>query len=804
MVSTSVNPTQIQNFLTLSSNELISPGSQNAQFFKYTKHDLPHILHNIKQERESDKRCFSEMQQTFQDIQKHLGFLKSSFEDLFIQIDPIARKYAKTESSSQTNICIQLQNWEASRRNILNSIEIDDSIKVIAEKFLNVQDSEHRCALEDAKTKLTRYHSQVNTLVEQNREKIVSTGFTSEDDERKIVASNCPELLLDTRRLQKSLNYLINHSLSLQESKVSLFEKLIGENCSVSDIRKINTQNKMKLDDHETDLEHGITDAVEISGCSLVKIRVSDNKKAEHMTSNSAGLIKAGILHKKPKHPHIRQLWPKRYVVIKSNKLFIYRSEKQALKEKSPDKNIEEFDLMVTCAKQDHDSTTFEIISPTKTLRFQVPEKSMETAAHWTHSINSANTEITKSYLNSDENKIADNTSPKFTNSAKLPTNIKKMEVVCNKISAKNRTCFDCGARDPEWMSINLGIVVCIECSGQHRKLGSDVSRIKSLNLDIFSSFELLLPLSIGNTSLNSELSFDHDLKISAKYIRENYQPNNYSPGRFKKEQLNELLLIALHTRNPCKLLALCLCYKTEIIKNKILIRLLVDFLCSWNAQKTSLFYSSCVAVILQQKMISCSKTQAVVLESCDRDCQHALLWYNFSTEFIGVDKLNSDLTSSVLVYPPNFEIDFNEEFGAHDSEQDNNETLGNLQITRGEAEVLSFENFSQEHSSSINRSNHHRSASNLPEKDKPSKNQNSLLNTSIPALPIMSKPYLWIARALYDCKAENPDELVFLKNELILVQEREDDSWLTGCILHQPHRVGFFPECYTTKVEQI
>jgi len=37
---------------------------------------------------------------------------------------------------------------------------------------------------------------------------------------------------------------------------------------------------------------------------------------------------------------------------------------------------------------------------------------------------------------------------------------------------------------DPDWASINLGIVLCIECSGIHRNLGTHVSRIRSLDLD--------------------------------------------------------------------------------------------------------------------------------------------------------------------------------------------------------------------------------------------------------------------------------------------------------------------------------
>ena len=47
-----------------------------------------------------------------------------------------------------------------------------------------------------------------------------------------------------------------------------------------------------------------------------------------------------------------------------------------------------------------------------------------------------------------------------------------------------NQFCADCKAPDPDWSSINLGIVVCIECSGIHRSLGVSVSKVRSLPLD--------------------------------------------------------------------------------------------------------------------------------------------------------------------------------------------------------------------------------------------------------------------------------------------------------------------------------
>ncbi|KAJ2962190.1 hypothetical protein NQZ79_g2680 [Umbelopsis isabellina] len=47
-----------------------------------------------------------------------------------------------------------------------------------------------------------------------------------------------------------------------------------------------------------------------------------------------------------------------------------------------------------------------------------------------------------------------------------------------------NLYCADCGENNPEWCSINLGVLLCIECSGIHRSLGTHVSKVRSLTLD--------------------------------------------------------------------------------------------------------------------------------------------------------------------------------------------------------------------------------------------------------------------------------------------------------------------------------
>jgi Putative GTPase activating protein for Arf len=41
-----------------------------------------------------------------------------------------------------------------------------------------------------------------------------------------------------------------------------------------------------------------------------------------------------------------------------------------------------------------------------------------------------------------------------------------------------NDACADCGARGPEWASLNLGVLFCAACSGVHRHLGVHISKV--------------------------------------------------------------------------------------------------------------------------------------------------------------------------------------------------------------------------------------------------------------------------------------------------------------------------------------
>ncbi|XP_016061057.1 PREDICTED: arf-GAP with Rho-GAP domain, ANK repeat and PH domain-containing protein 3 [Miniopterus natalensis] len=68
-----------------------------------------------------------------------------------------------------------------------------------------------------------------------------------------------------------------------------------------------------------------------------------------------------------------------------------------------------------------------------------------------------------------------------------------------------NLHCADCGASRPDWAAVNLGVVICKQCAGQHRALGSGISKVQSLKLDtsVWSNEIVQLFIVLGNDRAN-------------------------------------------------------------------------------------------------------------------------------------------------------------------------------------------------------------------------------------------------------------------------------------------------------------
>ncbi|KAJ3169889.1 hypothetical protein HDU88_000531 [Geranomyces variabilis] len=129
-----------------------------------------------------------------------------------------------------------------------------------------------------------------------------------------------------------------------------------------------------------------------------------------------------------------------------------------------------------------------------------------------------------------------------------------------------NSACAECSGKNPDWISINLGCLLCIDCSGSHRKLGTHITKIRSLTLDQSWTPELLSMLrALGNTRSNSiweAILPNPDLKPTVRdprehkerFIRDKYVSGAYL-DRASESDPQALLLRAAASRDVPEML---------------------------------------------------------------------------------------------------------------------------------------------------------------------------------------------------------------------------------------------------------
>ena len=98
-----------------------------------------------------------------------------------------------------------------------------------------------------------------------------------------------------------------------------------------------------------------------------------------------------------------------------------------------------------------------------------------------------------------------------------------------------NKVCADCKRnKHPRWASWNIGVFLCIRCSGIHRGMGTHISRVKSVDLDAWTDEQLQSILKWGNSRANkyweAKLAVGHmpsEAKIE-NFIRTKYESKRW------------------------------------------------------------------------------------------------------------------------------------------------------------------------------------------------------------------------------------------------------------------------------------
>ncbi|XP_038858011.1 arf-GAP with coiled-coil, ANK repeat and PH domain-containing protein 2-like [Salvelinus namaycush] len=224
----------------------------------------------------------------------------------------------------------------------------------------------------------------------------------------------------------------------------------------------------------------------------------NDDTKLEYNVDADNGIAMEGYLFKRASNAF--KTWNRRWFSIQNNQLVYQKKFKD-----NPTVVVEDLRLCTVKHCEDIERRfCFEVVSPTKSCMMQADSEKLRQA--WIKAVQNS---IATAFREQGEDAELDRKSSTSTGSLESGGEPKekslKGESALQRVMVigGNACCCDCGQPDPRWASINLGITLCIQCSGIHRSLGVHFSKVRSLTLDSWEPELLKLMCELGNGVIN-------------------------------------------------------------------------------------------------------------------------------------------------------------------------------------------------------------------------------------------------------------------------------------------------------------
>lgn len=266
-----------------------------------------------------------------------------------------------------------------------------------------------------------------------------------------------------------------------------------------------------------------------------------DDSKVEFNVDAPNGVVMEGYLFKRASNAF--KTWNRRWFSIQNSQLVYQKKLKDSL-------TVVVEDLRLCSVKPCEDIERrfcFEVVSPFKSCMLQAESEKLRQA--WIQavqaSIASAYRESPDTYYIEHLDRTASPSTSSIDSASEPRERSARGDTILQRILCLpgNEQCCDCGQAEPRWASINLGILLCIECSGIHRSLGVHCSKVRSLTLDSWEPELLKLMCELGNSVINhiyegsyQEKGVKKPLPSSSRQEKEAWIKAKYVEKKFLKK----------------------------------------------------------------------------------------------------------------------------------------------------------------------------------------------------------------------------------------------------------------------------